>query len=61
MKRPSGPWLELAAALALSPLVLHAGRAGALLYFAALAALAARGALAELAAPLARLDPKDRS
>jgi len=53
-----GPCLEIAAAILLSPLVLWGGSRGALLYFALIAALAGRGALAELAGPLERLRPK---
>ena len=59
MKRRLGPWLEIAAAIVFSPLVFAGGSRGALLYFALVAALAGRGALAELADPLGRLSPKD--
>jgi hypothetical protein len=52
------PWLELAAALVLSPLVVWGGSAGALLYFAVLVVLAGRGAFAELGGPLERLRPR---
>jgi hypothetical protein len=51
-------WLELAAAIALCPLVVWGGGGGALLYFALLASLVLRGALTELAGPLERLRPK---
>jgi hypothetical protein len=51
-------WLELAAAIGLCPLVVWGGSAGALLYFALLASLVGRGALAELAGPLERLRPR---
>jgi hypothetical protein len=60
VRRLPGPWLEIPVAIFASPLAL-AGRApGALIYFALLGALAGRGALRELAAPLERLHTRDR-
>ena len=59
MKSRLGPALEIFASILASPLVFMGRGRGALLYFALLAALAGRGALAELAAPLGRLAPKD--
>jgi hypothetical protein len=61
VKRHLGFWLEIAAAILASPLVFAGGSRGALLYFALVAALAGRGALAELADPLGRLNPKEPS
>jgi hypothetical protein len=59
VKARPGPWLEISASILASPLVFAGRGRGALLYFALLAALAGRGALAELAAPLGHLARRD--